>query len=429
MSDRLLRDYHFNSLKTFVTALKESDWSDVGREFAYSWLVQLNKKFQQVQRDTQILRRNSRRNALAEAERMYESCKQIIHRHIATMNPDNSFSLGGHGSQFRTELPAQLPEIGSFSGEFIDWYDFFERFKIGVHSNNRLTNAEKLRQLLGAVSGKAARVLGHWELCDNNYMRAIEKLEKVYGNKYLIARSHIEVMETRPQIDSSFESIENLIEEIEKLTSTFSKLEIPPAHWDQTIITIVEKKLDQLTHEIWVGIRHGDSVGMPTLADMLTFLQGRKLSVSITPRASTSAHMPFNRYGPKFCGRSLPPTPKFEEIQLKSKNSGRKFLKNGECYICCGAVLLDQIECQDCPALVHFCCLKNAGIVKNKKEARHWKCTKCLRCALCHSTNKMVSSFVDGFYRNKFCRFQCTGSFSKIDLCVLIVFVLFVFDL
>lgn len=398
MSD-LLRDYHFNSLKNFVETLENSEWSSVGKEIADSYLLQLRNNFQQVLKDTKTLGRNSGRHMLAEAERMYKACEQTIHTHISTMNGDNSFFVG-RGSQFRPELPPQVEDIISFSGELVDWCDFFERFNISVHSNRRLTDAEKLRQLLRAVSGNAARLLGHWELCDNNYMRAIEKLKSVYGNKYLIARSHLRVMEMRPQIDSSFESLEKLIEEIDKLETTFFKLDMPPGHWEPTIITIVEKRLDQITHEIWVGIRQGDNFGMPVLADMLKFLRGRKLAVSFSSGARASEHM-FSSYGTEICDNTSPP--KLEEIQPKSRNSGRKSLKNGDCYICRGAVLQDQIECQDCPAVVHFCCLKNAGVVKNKKEARHWKCNKCLRCASCYSTNKMVIFFL---YWNQLSRFQ-----------------------
>lgn len=407
MSD-VLRDYHFDSLKKFATTLKYSEWSEVNEEIADYYLQQLNKKYQQVLLDTRALGRDP--NISDEAERIYGRCKGIIEAHVAKMSRSGPApQYFGVETHVESEMPQQPGDVGYFSGEFIDWCEFLERFNTIVHSNNQLGHAEKLRRLLAAVTGKAARVLGHWPIHDTQYVPAINKLRAVYGNKYLIACSHIEAMEARPPIDSTYESITELIMEVEKMKNDFRKMEMPAGHWETTIVTCIQKRLDERSKESWIGIRHGDPTGMPTLSDMMSFLRGRALALPSTNGSAQSF------WSPKMNRNSPPPSANvttFPKVETKkSRNSGPKALKNGDCYICQSTVLDDAQECRDCPAMVHFCCLRNADVVRNRKEAKQWKCKNCLRCAECHSTSKIVS-----FLLKIDCliyRFQC--------FCVLIV--------
>lgn len=414
MSD-VLREYHFDSLKTFATILKRSDWSEVSKEFTDSYLRQLNHNYQQVLLDSQNLDCNS--NLLVEAEKNYVTCKKIIDTHIATMNPRNT-QYFGEENRFDSDMPPQREEVGYFSGSFIDWCEFLERFNRNVHSNNQFTNAEKLRQLLDAVTGHAARVLGRWDINDANYLPAINKLRAVYGNKYMIASAHIDALEAQPTVDSTFDSITSLIDEVEKVQRVFSKMGMSPGLWEQTIVRVVGKRLDERSKESWITIRHGDATGTPTLEDMLMFLRGRTLAL---PSTSHTTQIPWNRFDSQYNQNSSYTGPKTEP--KPPRNSGKMSMKNSDCYICQSPVRDDQIECLDCPVLAHFRCLKNAGVVKNKKVSRNWKCQKCLRCAHCRSTSKMVSSF----FGQCFYRFQCAAASSILFCCVLIASISFRF--
>lgn len=385
----VLYEYHFDSLKTFAATLKKSDWTNVTREFLDYYLANLNDKYQQVVQDTQALGRNE--NSV-EAEQIYSKCKKIIEQHIARVGKMNRPTSQYFGQEDETslEMPPPHEETVTFSGNYIDWCDFIESFSSSVHFNKQMSNAEKLRRLLASVTGHAARVLGNWSIFDGNYISAINKLRGIYGNKYLIARSHIEALESRPPICSTFESITELVDEIERLTSRFNKVDMPAGYWDATIITVVEKRLDERTKESWTAARHGEATAMPTLPDLVNFLRCRALAIpSTSSGASTSSHNPWM---PKFQRKQSPLLPKMEMSYHanSNRNTGRKAVKNGDCYICQNEVHTDCIECQECPASVHFKCLKNAGVVSNKKAAQRWKCNKCLRCAQCRGSNKTV---------------------------------------
>lgn len=388
----VLREYHFDSLKKFATTLKHSDWSDVDIEIAENYMRELHKKYQQVQTDTKTLGRDP--VLLAEAELIYGMCRQIIEAHVAKMNrrvASPQYFGVVTDDEVELELPLPPQDVGHFDGSFIDWCDFLERFNAIVHSNNQLSNVEKLRRLLQAVTGDAARELSRWPILDSQYVPAINKLRAAYGNRYLIARSHIEAMEARPPIDSTYESIYQMIREIEKARKDFTKMQVSLDRWELMIIAAMEKRLDDRSKESWMGIRHSDQTGDPTLSDLMTFLRGRARAL---PSTSSRSHMfwsgPTSKMFQESSQRSPSPAPvpKVEAETPQNSQPGRKSLKNGECLVCCSAVHEDRIECRECPAVVHYRCLRNAGMVKTKKEANQWKCKNCLRCAGCRGTKK-----------------------------------------
>lgn len=378
----ILSEYHFDSLNKFASTLQKSDWSSVTIEIAKNYLQQLNTYFEQVHADAETFGVNQK--LLDEAKRIYNTCKNIILSHITTMSRRSPPFLG-FDIEEETDFPPPPGAVGSFSGDYIAWCDFFSRFVEHVHNNRMISNSEKLRRLLATVTGKAARVLGNWAIRDENYMKAFNKLRAVYSNKYLVGSRIIEAMANRPPIDSTFDSLQSLIEEIEELERNFATIGMPPDHWDRLIVFVVEKRLDDRSREGWMGIRHGDPNGMPSLADMMSFLRGRALAL---PSTSDGARMQWSGF-PRFGRMSPPVEPKTEGRQQKA--AAKKAMKNSECYICHREVHEDRTECKDCPALAHFKCLKGAEVVKNKKESRNWKCNKCLRCGICHSTNRVVS--------------------------------------
>ena len=53
----------------------------------------------------------------------------------------------------------KLPKIDfeKFSGDFIEWQTFFDSLEVAVHSNNKLSDIEKMNYLLNYLTGKCTR--------------------------------------------------------------------------------------------------------------------------------------------------------------------------------------------------------------------------------------------------------------------------------
>lgn len=88
----------------------------------------------------------------------------------------------GSGQVIQIQL-TEPPKVPKFSGQEIDWANFRAQFEAEVHNNAQLSNAQKLRKLLGALEGRAKQAIGDWPTSDeNSYDSAWQALCRQYGN-------------------------------------------------------------------------------------------------------------------------------------------------------------------------------------------------------------------------------------------------------
>lgn len=101
---------------------------------------------------------------------------------------------GKQGDQmFQNMHPAmmwQLPSYksientwGEFSGTLTQWQGFHDRFKAAV-----IPRAFKFQYLQKSLEGQAAAALGEWQLSDENYNEAWDRLKELYEREYQTSR-------------------------------------------------------------------------------------------------------------------------------------------------------------------------------------------------------------------------------------------------
>lgn len=73
---------------------------------------------------------------------------------------------------------------GDFDGTLIQWQGFHDRFKSAIHDNEQIQRAFKFQYLQNSLKGKAAAALGEWQLSDENYNEAWERLNELYAREY-----------------------------------------------------------------------------------------------------------------------------------------------------------------------------------------------------------------------------------------------------
>lgn len=64
-----------------------------------------------------------------------------------------------------------LPKIAipKFSGNYEDWYPFYNTFDSMIHANARLTNIQRFHYLISSLEGDAAHVIKSLEITPDNY--------------------------------------------------------------------------------------------------------------------------------------------------------------------------------------------------------------------------------------------------------------------
>lgn len=388
---------------------------------------------------------------LDNAERIYRNCKATIRQRLADLNTKKSYEeCDIDDDDIDTNL---LTEIGCFDGVFAKWNDFRDRFIAKVHANETLRKSQKLNLLKAAVTDRAKRVLGKWRSIDENYALAWDKLCDVFNNQYQIVRAHMQSLQTLPQLNvPTFDLIYDVINRITFAKQQLIAMDIPADKWDLMLVYLTEERLNALSRGAWLAYRENKQIILPQWHDMQQFLQSLALALPenglatapAKPKATSKAPEPVavlgspptpaasngtvvsgtpksilkrksivspvdepaaKKNGPKSevanekrisFGASPKATTTPSKISARRKTMSSLSTKNQtdgvvECVVCRSFKLARIVKCSDCPTTGHYTCLRKERMLLNKENESIWKCPKCLRCAVCNSTQKLVS--------------------------------------
>ncbi|PIO56741.1 hypothetical protein TELCIR_21858, partial [Teladorsagia circumcincta] len=121
-----------------------------------------------------------------------------LHLHKAELERKMSHYVGGNLTERQNVLDptvmtplalSKLPEIPIpiFTGRRWDWHNFWALFQANVHDQD-LTELQKFNYLLSSLKGEAKQSISRFHVTPSNYMKAIEHLQRRYGNKDGIIR-------------------------------------------------------------------------------------------------------------------------------------------------------------------------------------------------------------------------------------------------
>lgn len=102
------------------------------------------------------------------------------------------FNASTAGVSNSTRLPSlKLPR---FDGKYADCKRFITTFNNIIHENSTLTDVDKSNYLLNCLSGPALAVVEPYQVTEENYLKALKRLEEKYDNKVLIFLEHMNTL-------------------------------------------------------------------------------------------------------------------------------------------------------------------------------------------------------------------------------------------
>ncbi|XP_067625894.1 uncharacterized protein [Eurosta solidaginis] len=160
---------------------------------------------------------------------------------------------------------------GDFDGTLTKWSGFRDRFVAAIHNNENVSPAFKFSYLNKSLVGKAARTLGEWQLTDDNYMEAWDRLKQLYDRKYPICREHLRQLLRLPAIEGAprpndLQRMSNVTHEVLRQLRVQG---IPVEGWDMMVVHLLHERLDSETGKQWELQRQTE---IPTIKQMLEFL-------------------------------------------------------------------------------------------------------------------------------------------------------------
>ena len=122
-----------------------------------------------------------------------------------------------------------------FGGDPLKWQTFWVFFDSAVHSNNVLTNVQKLNYLRAHLEGEAARAIAGFPLTSVNYHQSLDVLRERFGEHQRIINAHMHALMNLPHAHNVITSLRTFYDSIENhvcgLTALGNHLSLTGPYW------------------------------------------------------------------------------------------------------------------------------------------------------------------------------------------------------
>lgn len=167
---------------------------------------------------------------------------------------------------------------GEFDGTQWKWAQFKDLFRAAVHDNEHLSGAQKFQFLQKSLKGDAKEAVGYWQVTDDNYQHAYERLCNLYDRPHQAATELLNrIYDLEDLKGPSSKGLQHLSNVANDVKRQMTALNYRTEHWDVMFITILQRKLDNESKKDW-EIQRGPEE--PTLDAMLRFIENRARALS-----------------------------------------------------------------------------------------------------------------------------------------------------
>lgn len=105
-----------------------------------------------------------------------------------------------------------LPKLNlpTFSGNYEEWFPFFDTFHSIIHTNESIDNIQKLHYLRSSLAGDAKNIVSALKISAINYDVAWNLLKERYNNKRVIAQNYIRAIMELPSTNENAQELRQI---------------------------------------------------------------------------------------------------------------------------------------------------------------------------------------------------------------------------
>lgn len=248
------------------------DREDLDRKLAEFHEIQLQIKMDVDDKDL-----DAHENERTRVETIARSAKIVLADYIAA----NGEITGSNTSQRRSTSAETKPErklkrpeiqIPKFEGDYKKWNDFRNVFESVVVNDSAYSNVEKMVYLKQAMQKGAADVIRKFEITEQNFEKAWEKLKKRYENRRATINNHLQSLTQLPQAKTEA-GLQKLWDAAADAIESLDAMGVKDG-WSHMISYLVTEKLDSETRKAW-EVETVREIEYPKYELLDTFLQQR----------------------------------------------------------------------------------------------------------------------------------------------------------
>lgn len=210
----------------------------------------LDSYFKQVlSTQTNIEKADSKDEGRTDLEDLYITTKILIQ---AQLSDDHNTTIAD--STCIVQASSKLPQLKlpSFCGKYSDYKNFISSFKQIIDREHSLSNIEKFNHLRNCLQGPALETIDAFQVSNENYTRALERLQARYDNPTLIFLEGISALfELSSVSKGNGTQLRSLIDKASAIYGSLLSLGTESQISQAMLIFLVLQKADEDTNRKW----------------------------------------------------------------------------------------------------------------------------------------------------------------------------------
>ncbi|XP_066583501.1 uncharacterized protein [Prorops nasuta] len=204
----------------------------------------------------------------------HSDAEEFILGHLDELRSNQVMSASGPTASSGEINHIRLPviDLPKFSGDYLEWNNFYETFSSIVHDKVYVSGRDKFHYLKSCLQGEAATVIKSLAITSENYEIAWDTLVARYTDKRMITDTFLDQISQVPTLrGDNFKVLKEVRDSVTVALNALKTMGYGVDQWDPIIVHSLKNKLDDTLRLAW-EMYLGSSKDYPTFIQFSEFL-------------------------------------------------------------------------------------------------------------------------------------------------------------
>ena len=164
-------------------------------------------------------------------------------------------------------------DLRKFSGDVLDWPEFWDIFRVAVHDNIDIPPVQKFVYLKSLLTGEAAGYVANFKTEEANYELAVERLQSRYGKDDVQWNRLMTKLADMKPIDQSNKAMRDTVDELCATVRALQVQVVTPDQYGALFMPLIESKLPKDWRLEWARQKTAVGKDTVTFSKLLEFLE------------------------------------------------------------------------------------------------------------------------------------------------------------
>ena len=155
----------------------------------------------------------------------------------------------------KTKLPKTV--LRKFSGDVLDWPEFWDVFRVAVHDNREIPPVQKFVYLKSLLTGEAPGYVGNIKTEEDNYDVALQRLQSRYGKDEVQRNRLMTKLADMKPLEHSNKAVRDTVDELCAIVQALQVQGVTPEQYGFLLMPLIESKLPKDWRLEWAREKAG----------------------------------------------------------------------------------------------------------------------------------------------------------------------------